>query len=333
MTRRDIFLPNLWLYSINFVVLLVWTLTSPQTWTRIPLNEAVSRQNMVESSTRGWCGSSQTIMYIGIILGANLIMMAISLIQAYECRKIATEYSESLWVSASIAVIAQVWIVGLPILRMLDDNPRRVFLTKVGIIFVSTSSTLLLIFGPKMSYHSSAVAEKMYEQQGKCADGSKLKQEHRTESVPVDASETQSHSDEEVRSTQQHSHDPQQPATTQKSRGNVVKEEPLGIRIIPACFIHSEQADKLQMAVDQAEQRNRSLQSTLETLQEKMEQYIIARDPLGGLHNGPMEENTAAKDNNNNNSNQGVLARRQRTILTSRPEVLLSKTVHGLDDD
>jgi hypothetical protein len=325
MTRRDIFLPNLLLYTINFVVLLVWTLTSPQTWMRIPLNEEAFSQNFVESSTRGWCGSSQTMMYLGIILGANLLMMATSLIQAYECRKIATEYSENLWISASIAVIAQVWIVGLPILKLLDDNPRRVFLTKVGIIFVSTSSTLLFIFGPKLSYHSSAMAEKRYELQVKRANGSKVPEEYLTESVAMDASETQSHSEEEVQSTHQHSHDQQQHAIT-KSR-NVVRVEPLGIRIIPACFIHSEQADKLQMAVDNAEHRNRSLQSTLEALQEKMEQYIIARDPLGGLRNGPGED--VAKD-----SNQGVLARRQRSILTSRPEVLLSKTVHGpLPDD
>jgi hypothetical protein len=318
MTRRDIFLPNLLLYTINCVVLLVWTFANPQTWTRIPLNEEASTQNMVETSTRGWCESSQTIMYLGIILGANLIMMATSLIQAYECRKIATEYSESLWISASIAVIAQVWIVGLPILRLLDDNPRRVFLTKVAIIFISTASTLLLIFGPKMSYHSSALAEKSYERQAKRAHGSNLPTKYQTESVPVDSSETQSHSEEEIQSTQQHSQD-QQERPTKTTRHRV---EPLGIRIIPACFIHSEQADKLQMAVDKAERRNRSLQSTLETLQEKMEQYIIARDPLGGLHNGPT--GGTVKDRN-----QGVLARRQRSILASRPEVLLSKTVHG----
>ena len=164
MTRRDIFLPNLFLYAVNFVVLLVWTLTNPQMWTRIPVNEAASSQNLIEPSTRGWCGSSQTIMYLSIILGVNLIMMVTSLIQAYECRKVATEYSESLWISASIAVIAQVWIVGLPILKLLDVNPRQVFMTKVGIIVVSTFSTLFLIFEPKMSFHRTALAEKAYRE-------------------------------------------------------------------------------------------------------------------------------------------------------------------------
>ncbi|KAG7352162.1 7 transmembrane sweet-taste receptor of 3 GCPR [Nitzschia inconspicua] len=316
MTRRDIFLPNMFLYTINVAALLTWTLTNPQSWTRIPINEEASHQNLVQESTRGWCGSSQTMMYLGIILGANLVMMIVSLIQAYECRKIATEYSESLWISASIAVIAQVWIVGLPILKLVDDNPRGVFLTKVGIIFVSTSSTLLLIFGPKMGYHSTAMAEKKYEQQVYGARSS-----FSSEDQPViDTSETQSHSEEES---------PNNPHNASKmSRTSKPRIEPLGIRIIPACFVHSQEADKLQMAVDKAERRNRSLQSTLETLQEKMEQYIIARDPLGGLYN-----NGASGTVFGSTENQGKLARRQGSILASRPEVLLSKSIHGLDDD
>lgn len=330
MTRRDIFFPNLFLYTINIAALLIWTLTKPQIWSRIPVNEHASTQNLVEESTRGWCGSSQTMTFLGIIIGVNLIMMIASLIQAYECRKIATEYSESLWISASIAVIAQVWTVGLPILRLLEDNPQRVFLTKVGIIFVSTASTLLLIFVPKFSYHSTAMAEKKYRHFVNRA-GADSKSASSKNQLDVDPSETQSHSEaEDDSSHQEHAQQDGQPP--KRSRILKPRKEPLGIRIIPACFIHSQQADKLQMAVDKTERRNRTLQSTLETLQEKMEQYIIARDPLGGLHNNAAGSGGMGGGDNHssyNTENQGVLARRTRSILVSRPEVLLSKTVHG----
>jgi 7 transmembrane sweet-taste receptor of 3 GCPR len=324
MTRRDIFLPNFFLYAINIVALLVWTLSNPQMWSRIPVYEEASTLNLIQQSTRGWCGSSQTMMYLGIILGANLIMMITSLIQAYECRKIATEYSESLWISASIAVIAQVWIVGLPILKLLDDNPQRVFLTKVGIIFVSTASTLLLIFGPKFTFHKLAMEEKQYDLHVNLANGPRSSSSN-VEPRIVDVSETQSHSEED--GEEQDMHNDSYHKAAKKPGSYRPREEPLGIRIIPACFIHSEEADKLQMAVDKAERRNRSLQSTLEALQEKMEQYIIARDPLGRLHN------PTASGVDDKNDNQGFLARRQRTILTSRPEVLLSKSVHGPHSD
>lgn len=329
MTRRDVFLPNLFLYTINIAALLTWTLTTPQSWSRIPLNENASTPNLVEESTRGWCGSSQTMTYLGIILGVNLIMMVASLIQAYECRKIATEYSESLWISASIAVIAQVWTVGLPMLRLLDDNPQGVFLTKVGIIFVSTASTLLLIFVPKFGYHSTAMAEKKYRQFINRA-GPDSKSSSSNNQLDVEPSDTQSHSEAEDDSCHQvHAAQP----NGQRSRILKQREEPLGIRIIPACFIHSQEADKLQMAVDKAERRNRSLQSTLEILQEKMEQYIIARDPLGGLHNNAAGNGMGGGGGDNHSSynteNQGILAQRTRSILASRPEVLLSKTIHG----
>ncbi|KAL3895483.1 MAG: hypothetical protein SGARI_007433 [Bacillariaceae sp.] len=69
-------------------------------------------------------------------------------------------------------------------------------------------------------------------------------------------------------------------------------------------------ADKLQMEVDKAERKNRSLQSTLESLQEKMEQYITARDPLGG----------GAQNTDPNDSDR--LITRPKKILASRPEVL-----------
>jgi hypothetical protein len=286
LTRKDIFVPNFFLYTVNVVVLLVWTLTSPQQWTRVPVNGQDSSLNLAEGSTYGWCGSDETRMFLGIILGTNFVVMIVSLIQAYECRKITTEYSDSLWVSASIAVIAQIWIVGLPILKLLEREPRGVFLTKVGFIFASTNLTLALIFGPKIGHlYSSLEGE-----DGDDIGYSKHHHHHHHDS------ETQSHSeDDEIRSRAGSRYG------TEEELQYIVRSErlpPLGIRIIPASYIHSEQADKLQMEVDKAEKRNRSLQLTLENLQEKMEQFIVARDPLGtspsALGRGPIGQNVAS---------------------------------------
>ncbi|KAL3923798.1 MAG: hypothetical protein SGILL_001438 [Bacillariaceae sp.] len=310
MTRRDVVLPNLFLYTVNVTVLLVWTLVDPQKWTRVSVNEEAASLNLTEASTRGWCDSEHTKMYLGIILGTNFLMMIISLIQAYECRKITTEYSESLWISAIVAVIAQIWVVGLPILRLLEDKPRGVFITKVAIIFLSSISTLICVFGPKMSYFHTGIAAKKYISQVERVKGS-----HASEGD--DPSETQTQSEDDSR-------DEPREDRPSRTRRNV---EPLGIRVIPASFIHSEEADKLQMAVDKAEKRNRSLQANLESLQEKMEQYIIARDPLGGLHNGP----NGSTDPNDSGRSDRLIARPKR-ILASRPEVLLSKSFHGASE-
>jgi ABC-type glycerol-3-phosphate transport system substrate-binding protein len=307
MKKSDILLPNSFLYFINVVVMLIWTLVDPQKWVRIPVNEEASSLNLAEASARGWCDSDQTKMYLGIILGTNLVMMVISLIQAYECRKITTEYNESLYVSAAVAVIAQIWVVGLPILRLLEVKPRGVFVTKVAIIFLSSVSTLILIFGPKMSYFHIGIEQKKHQIYIKSGKKSTESNEHQAE---LEASDTQSHtehSDEVVK-------DENGQKRNRKARR---KLEPLGIRVIPASFIHSEEADRLHMAVDKAEQRNRFLQASLESLQEKMEQYIIARGPLGGFHN------------NADGNDSDRLITRSKKILASRPEVLLSKSIHG----
>jgi hypothetical protein len=231
-------------------------------------------------------------MFLGIILGTNLIMMVVSLIQAYECRKITTEYAESLWISISIAVIAQVWIVGLPILRLLQDNPEGVFLTKVGIIVTGCLSTLAIIFGPKLGYVMGDLDDDIQPQK---VAGHKTFNEGASKNH--ESSETESHSEDDGLYDDRKSMD---------SFGRHL--EPLGIRIIPASFIHSEQADKLQMEVDKAEKRNRTLQATLETLQEKMEQYIVARDPLGSR---PVSSNPARR---------GPPGIRGHSIIAARPD-------------
>jgi 7 transmembrane sweet-taste receptor of 3 GCPR len=240
-----------------------------------------------QEATYGWCESDNTRLYQGIILGTNFVMMVIALIQAYEVRRITTEYSESLWIGGSIAAIAQIWIVGLPILRLVEENPKAAFLTKVGVIFGSSASTLGLIFGPKAGYLRDSLDAKR-----EAARLSKALKD-RNGGGPDDPkrhhppSDTQSHSADDLDEDHddQHAHPNKIPPRQQAPPKGV-----LGIRIVPSTVLHSDEVVHLQMAVERAEIRNRSLQGSLEKLQEKLEHCIIARDPLGS-------------NNNNNNSN------------------------------
>jgi hypothetical protein len=182
-------------------------------------------------------------------------MMMISLVQAYECRKITTEYRESFWIGASVAITAQVWLIALPLLRLLDDNPSATFLTQVGVVFVTSFGTLLFVFGPKIAY---------------------LIQDVRFLDLGTDEdSDTDTYSDDEA--------DGQSGASSVliSLRRRMKPRGILGIRVVQSSVIHSEEVDTLEIAVEKAERRNRSLQLSLEKLQEKMEQFIVARDPLG----------------------------------------------------
>jgi hypothetical protein len=306
------------LFGVNFIVLLVWTLVDPQEWVRIPVNDgsdgSSSSSGLVDEPTAGWCYSDNTRLYLGIILGTNFVMMMVAIIQAYECRRITTEYSESLWISGSIACIAQIWIIGLPILRLVEGDPQAIFLTKVGVIFGSSILTLILMFGPKFSYlrdslegQQHAARVKKARQEGSKGGGMRVSR-HGQSSQQHHLSETDSDEDFDNRSwakslvtpnpgpavanegtMQGGSHPP--PASTRR------KGEPkgaLGIRVIPTTVLNSDEVDRLQTAVDRAERRNKLLQGSLEKLQEKLELYVIARDPLGSNNNAAAAAATPA---------------------------------------
>lgn len=214
--------------------------------------------------------------------------MVVAIIQAYECRRVTTEYSESLWISGSIATVAQLWIIGLPILRLVEDDPRAVFLTKVGVVFGSSILTLALTFVPKLGHLWDALGTKkdatrisnaLRAREVEAKDPSRWHQNQRH-------SDTQSNSedgldDDDGRRGDEPSEAGAPAATAGAEKITLTRGEPLGVRIIPTAVLHSDEVDKLQTAVDKVEARHKSLQQSLERLQEKLEHHIIARDPLG----------------------------------------------------
>lgn len=261
----DVLSPFLLLFGTNAAALVVWTIIDQPHWVRLPIDGDSPSLNLMEESTYGLCESEHTKIYLGIIIGTNFVMMMISIVQAYECRKITTEYGESLWIGSSVVTIAQVWMIGLPLFWLLNKNPEAVFLTKVGIIFVSSMAPILFIFRPKMPYLQRDLDASMEAQKGASNDQDL-----------VSHSDTKSYLEEDCGNTNGTSNDTSQEVQTKKKPRGVI-----GIRVIQSSVIHSEEVDVLQMAVEKAERRNHALQGTLEKLQEKMEQYIVARDPLG----------------------------------------------------
>ena len=105
-----------------------------------------------EFITNGYCYSDNYRIFLGLLIGINLIVSFYTLIQAFECRKISTEYQESLWISAALLCIVQVWVMCLPILQLVGKMPTWLFLVKVCIVFFTSVSALLCVFVPKIGY-------------------------------------------------------------------------------------------------------------------------------------------------------------------------------------
>ena len=266
-------------------MLLVWTITDPVKWVRKPIDDTGSGLNLVEPATFGTCTSEYYTLFLGIILGVNTIVSAIMLIQAYECRKISTDFSESLWISGAMCCIVQVWIIGFSLLKLLGDSPKGVFIVEFLVVFIANMSTLLLLFVPKILYLRKARREQTHK------GGFKGFSSERRESI---TSRDNSHA-----SDASHSENPSNLATVRMGNMKVTGLEPPavspnpskphrskkrhqssgmeGIRIIQSSTLHSEEVERLQKSIETAEARNKTLQDRLERLQEKMEQYIVTQ--------------------------------------------------------
>jgi len=271
--------------GINLIILTTWNIQDPVVWVRSPLPQPDHSLNFLEQvPTYGYCNSQHYRVYLGLMLGANYVVSVVALVQAYECRKISTDYGESLWIGAALITIVQVWTVGLPLLKLLDNNPRAVYLVKTGVVFLTTMGTLFLIFVPKIGYLRQALRNP--GKQFKTGHDS-MPTSNREASVTSDDSEVSRNKLEQSRRVS--TWDGHIIAMAGLAKGQRTKREPPsgleGIRIIQSSNRHSEEVEKLQKSLRHAESRHKSLNERLERLHEKFEQYIVSRHPHANSNN------------------------------------------------
>lgn len=249
------------------IILITWNIQDPIVWERAPVEEPANTLGLEEVATYGFCNSENFRVYFGMLVGVNYVFSVVALIQAYECRKISTDYLESLWISASLGCIVQVWSVGLPLLKLLDDDPRAVFFVKVVIAFLTAMCPLMLIFLPKIRYTQ--------EPQRRYLQGN--------EPAPItygDHSITSNDSDTSPTKDRSKYGKVAGLSASERMSGKDKDFAGLeGIRIIQMSNRHGEEVDKLQRSLRRAESRHRSLNERLERLQEKFEHHIVSRHP------------------------------------------------------
>jgi len=153
ITKQDILFPFFIIFGLDCAVLSIWTILDRQRWVRMPVHNNVPYSlTIVDESTVGWCVSEHSKWYCGLLLLINFVILVLSLVQSYECRRITTEYAESAWVTIAIVTTAQVWFISLPLVILWDDNPTRWFILRSSTVLCTTFAILLLIFVPKMNY-------------------------------------------------------------------------------------------------------------------------------------------------------------------------------------
>ena len=142
VTEKDVLKPFAVLMTLNFIILLSWTLVDPFVFERVYTDELTS-YGRCTSDGSAWKGflSALALLNFGALILAN--------VQAYMARSINDELSESKYIGLSTLSMFQIFIVGVPLLIIVYQDPSAYFFVFTGIIFVVSSSILLLIFIPK----------------------------------------------------------------------------------------------------------------------------------------------------------------------------------------
>ena len=134
----------------NVAILVTWTIIEPLQWTR---NYSSKDQYGRGVETFGTCsfaaGSSRVFLLLLAIFNGLVVVFANY--QSYIGRNNPTEFNESSHVAISMASLLECFLVGGPILILVDKSPVADFSVKTILIFVSCCAILLPMFIPKFS--------------------------------------------------------------------------------------------------------------------------------------------------------------------------------------
>jgi ABC-type sugar transport system substrate-binding protein len=145
---KDIALPFFGLFTANTLILTLWSVLDPLTYTRQDLPGLDGWDRVI--ATYGTCQSDNVLHYLLPLAAVNLSLLAAANWQAYEARYIESEFSESKYIAMSMASLLQAMLSGIPILFVVRESPQAFYLVIVFMIFIISSAVLLLIFVPKV---------------------------------------------------------------------------------------------------------------------------------------------------------------------------------------
>jgi 7 transmembrane sweet-taste receptor of 3 GCPR/Periplasmic binding protein domain len=146
----DVLFPVIILLGANILVLSLWTAFAPLQFSRQP-HPGTDAWNRV-ISTYGMCSSPNALPYAVTIVILNFMLLLIANYQAFRARDIQSEFSESKYIAIVMGSMLQIAVIGIPIVFLVYDEPRVVYLVISLAIFSICLSILLFIFIPKIYF-------------------------------------------------------------------------------------------------------------------------------------------------------------------------------------
>mmetsp|Transcript_28510 Transcript_28510/g.60418 ORF Transcript_28510/g.60418 Transcript_28510/m.60418 type:complete len:308 (+) Transcript_28510:2113-3036(+) len=147
VTATDVVKPMVALLTINVIILTIWTIIDPLELRTV----AVAQDSFFRDvETYSICSSKNMSIFLAILCVINLGSLLFALYQAYMARKISTEFQESTYIFLAMTLILLVSFIAIPVMVVAQDNSAASYFVMASLVFVVSTSILLLIFVPKV---------------------------------------------------------------------------------------------------------------------------------------------------------------------------------------
>ena len=130
VSEKDVLIPFLVLLVLNVSLLTAWTAVDPLHWVR---EYQEGRESL--NSSFGYCKSENGSISMGFgisLVLVNLLALILANVEAYKARNISDEYSESKYIGVAMALTLQIFVIGIPILFLVGENPTAKFFVSSG---------------------------------------------------------------------------------------------------------------------------------------------------------------------------------------------------------
>lgn len=147
--EQDVIAPPLVMISLNIIFLLVWTIADPPRWERV----GVPQEPWKTYGYCNWTGSATSRAMAISILVLCTISFCFAVGQAFKARNISSEFSESKHLGIAVFSWAQLLVVGVPVMVLVEEhNVVAQYSMIVGILVAICLSMLMVIFVPLITH-------------------------------------------------------------------------------------------------------------------------------------------------------------------------------------
>lgn len=136
--------------AMDVAILTVWTIVDPLEWQRT----ITSMDKYGEAlSSEGFCTCDSWIVFAILIGALHLSLMLLATYMCYRTRHIPTRFHEGRYLSIAMVSNLQIFVIGLPVLVILGNDPPSSFFVRAAIIWMNDLVVVTVIFGNIMYSH------------------------------------------------------------------------------------------------------------------------------------------------------------------------------------